>query len=121
MDATRDSPASLGMHVISYTLVCVGPNVRSASPVKAINPLVGDCKADGSSAVLGSRSNGDNIVQGVVVSASTLRSDWSRIGRRQPSNTTFTSENVRGLDEGWAQDAMISWPFEGSPTFPSEL
>ena len=98
-EAKRDSPASRGMQVRSYTFVWDGPIVKSAIPASAVNPLVGDWRTEESEVALGSRREGDEIMHGVVVSASVFWSDCSRIGRRQPSNTSFSSANLIGADD----------------------
>ena len=71
--------------------------------------------------MLGSRRERDVIVHGVVVSASSLLSDWILTGRREPSKTTLISENLIGAEEEWPWEEITSWACRGSPTFPSAL
>lgn len=100
IEATLASPASRGMHVKLTTLVCAGPIVKLAIPFSVARPLLGDWEAKESVDTLASRREIDSIVHRVVISDSALLSDWTLIGRRQPSNPILTSESLIGAAGG---------------------
>lgn len=82
--------------------------VRSAVPISGVKKLAGDWRDAVSLDVLGSRSDGDDIVHGVVASVSATWFDCNFIGRRQPSKAILISENLIGLDDRCAHDVMTS-------------